>query len=289
MKKKFILTEGQIKRLKRDLLEMKMRSYIFDWDDNILYMPTTIKMDKKEGDQWVPIDVPTDEFAHVRTNPEYRLRDNDAGKAFIDFRKTDSFLRDAEEAIHQGSFAPSADKFKEALIYGNRFGINTARGHKPEALKQGVRLYINMVFSDEEKEEMVKNIREQLHLTKGLNDEQVIDLYLDEMGEYYPVSSEEFGERFGLETSGGAANPEHAKQVAIEHFVKKILRNVKKLVESGKYTKMSVGFSDDDIRNVKAVESFIEHQLTKMYPEIHFVVYDTSEKGYNKMWVERTD
>jgi hypothetical protein len=287
MRKKFILTENQISRLKRGLVEMRLRSYIFDWDDNILYMPTTIKMDKKEGDQWVPVDVPTDEFAHVRTSPDYRLRDNDPVKAFIDFRDTDSFLRDAEEAIHQGSFAPSADKFKEALIYGNRFAINTARGHTPEALKQGVKLYINMVLNDEEKSMLVKNVREELPLTKGLNDEQVIDLYLDEMGEYYPVSSEEFGERFGLETTGGAANPEHAKQVAIEHFVQKVLRNVEKLVQDGKYTKMSVGFSDDDLRNVKAVEEFIEHQLNKMYPEIHFVVYDTSEKGKRKMVIEK--
>jgi hypothetical protein len=287
MRKKFILTENQISRLKRGLVEMRLRSYIFDWDDNILYMPTTIKMDKKEGDQWVPVDVPTDEFAHVRTSPDYRLRDNDPVKAFIDFRDTDSFLRDAEEAIHQGSFAPSADKFKEALIYGNRFAINTARGHTPEALKQGVKLYINMVLTDEEKNMLVKNVREELPLTKGLNDEQVIDLYLDEMGEYYPVSSEEFGERFGLETTGGAANPEHAKQVAIEHFVQKVLRNVEKLVQDGKYTKMSVGFSDDDLRNVKAVEEFIEHKLNKMYPEIHFVVYDTSEKGKRKMVIEK--
>ena len=26
--------------------------YAFDWDDNILHMPTTILMDKKEGDDW---------------------------------------------------------------------------------------------------------------------------------------------------------------------------------------------------------------------------------------------
>lgn len=287
MKKKYILSESQLKTLKKDLVEMKLRSYIFDWDDNILYMPTTIKMDKKENGEWVPIDVPTDEFAHVRSNPDYRLRDNDPVKAFVDFRETDSFLRDAEEAIHQGSFAPSADKFNEALIYGNRFAINTARGHKPEALKEGVKLYIKMVLTDEEKEMMINNIRKELPLTKGLNDEQVIDLYLDEYGEFYPVSSEEFGKRFGLETSGGASNPEHSKQVAIEHFIKKVLRNVKKLVDGGKYKKVSVGFSDDDLKNVKAVEDFIESQLKMIYPEIHFVVYDTSDKGKNKMVIEK--
>lgn len=287
MKKKYLISESQVRDLKRNLIEMRLRSYIFDWDDNILYMPTKIKMDKKENGEWVPVDVSTEEFAQVRSNPDYRPRNNDFDLAFIDFRKSEPFLRDAEEAIHQGRFAPSADKFKEALIYGNRFAINTARGHKPEILKEGVKLFIKMVLSKKEKEEMLSNIKENLHLTKGLNDEQIIDLYLDEMGEYYPVSSEEFGERFGLAVSGGASNPEHAKQVAIEHFTGKVLRNVKKLIDSGEYTKMSVGFSDDDLGNVKAVERFIEDQLKHLYPEIHFVVYDTSDKGKRKMVIEK--
>ncbi len=50
---------------------------------------------------------------------------------------------------------------------------------------------------------------------------------------------------------------------------------------------MSVGFSDDDLGNVKAVESFIEDQLKHIYPELHFVVYDTSDKGKRKMVIEK--
>lgn len=287
MKRKILVKENQIKSLKLNLIENNLRSYIFDWDDNILYMPTTIKMDKKEGGGWVPVDVSTEEYALVRTNPEYRLRNNNPSEAYIDFTDTDSFLRDTKEAIHQNNFAPSSNKFKEALIYGNHFGINTARGHKPEALKEGVKLFIKMVLDREEKETMIKNIKENQPKTEGLNDEQVIDYYLDEMGEYYPVSSKEFGERFGLETTGGAANPEHAKKVAIEHFVRNILKNTKKLVSDGSLKKMSVGFSDDDIRNVKAVEEFIEDELNHIYPEFHFVVYDTSEKGKKKMVIEK--
>jgi hypothetical protein len=143
-----------------------------------------------------------------------------------------------------------------------------------------------MVLTDEEKSKMVENIKKTLKKTEGLSDEQSVDFYLDEMGEYYPVSSEEFGKRFGLEVYGGASNPEHSKKVAIEHFVRKIFRNVEKLVDSG-YKKMSVGFSDDDVRNVRAVERFIEDELNKMYPEFHFVVYDTSEKGKRKMVIEK--
>ena len=284
--KKYVLSENQYNKLRKSLLEMRLRTYIFDWDDNILYMPTTIKMDKKEGGKWVPVDVPTDEYAHVRTSPEYRLRNNSVEVAFKDFRESKPFIEDTKKAIHMNRFAPSADKFKEALIHANPFGINTARGHKPNILRDGVKVFIDMVLTDEEKSEMVKNIKSILNQTKDLTDDQTIDYYLDEMGEYYPVSSEEFGQRFGLDTTGGAANPEHAKKVAIEHFVRKVFRNVKTLVTSD-YKKMSVGFSDDDVRNVKAVEQFIEDELNKMYPEFHFVVYDTSDKGKRKMVIEK--
>ena len=284
--KKYVLSENQYIKLRNVLLETSLRTYIFDWDDNILYMPTTIKMDKKEGGKWVPVDVPTDEYAHIRTSPEYRLRDNSPGIAFSDFRESKPFIEDIKKAIHNDNFAPSADKFKEALINTNPFGINTARGHKPEILRDGVRLFIDMVFTDEEKSKMVGNVKKILNQTKELTPDQSIDFYLDEMGEYYPVSSEEFGERFGLDTTGGAANPEHAKKVAIEHFVRKVFDNVKTLVNSD-YKKLSVGFSDDDVRNVKAVEQFIEEELNKMYPEFHFVVYDTSDKGKRKMVIEK--
>lgn len=287
--KKIILSESQLHKIKKYLLESKLRSYVFDWDDNILRMPTKIKMDRNENGKWVPVDVSTEEFAHVRTNPEYRLRNNSADEAFSNFKETKSFLEDAEWAIHHQKFAPSYKKFIEALIYANAFAINTARGHNPKALKEGVKLFIKMMLSPEEKKTMLKNIVKELpkELTKGLNGEQLLDLYLDERGEYYPVSSEEFGERFGLPVTGGASNPEHAKQVAIEHFIKKLIDGVKTHMVGGKYRKISLGFSDDDIRNVKAVEKFIDEQLKTMYPEVHFVVYDTSAGGKKKVVIER--
>lgn len=282
--KKIVLTESQYSRLQTNLLEMTMRSYIFDWDDNILYMPTTIKMEHKTGLGWVPVDVSTSQFANIRDNKDFKLRDDDPKIAFADFRDSEPFIRDTEEAINNSRFAPSADKFKEALIYANPFAINTARGHKPEVLKEGVKLFITMVLDRDEKKFMIDNIRKTLRQSKGLNDEQVIDLYLDEMGEYYPVSSDEFSERFNLGSS--ASNPEEAKKVAIEHFTKKVFDSAEKLVNSD-YKKFSVGFSDDDLGNVRAVEEFVQNELNKMYPEIHFVVYDTSSNGKRKMVIEK--
>ena len=87
------------KKLVREiLLEMKsnrkLRLYAFDWDDNILQMPTKIKMDQKVGKRWKPIEVSTEKFAEIRTEPDYRVRNNNPKEAFIDFTLPDTFLRD---------------------------------------------------------------------------------------------------------------------------------------------------------------------------------------------------
>ena len=287
--KKILISESQYVTVRRSLLEASLRSYVFDWDDNILRMPSKIKMDKKEGENWVPKDVSTEEFAHIRTSPEYRFRNGDPEVAFSEFRGYEPFLKTVKEAIHNQTFAPSYKKFIEALTYANSFAINTARGHEPKALRDGVKLFIKMVLSPEEKKTMLQNILKELpkNLTKGLSDEQLVDLYLDERGEYYPVTSEEFGERFGLSVKGGASNPEHGKQVAIEHFTKKLVDGVKNHVMGGNYKKISLGFSDDDIRNVESVKNFIEQELSKIYPEVHFVIYDTSAGGKKKMVIEK--
>jgi hypothetical protein len=284
--KKIILTESQKIKLQQYLKEEKnLRMYVFDWDDNILRMPTEVKMEKNENGKWVPLRVSTEDFAHFRTDPNYRTTPD----SFSDFTNNEAFLIDAKKAINNKSFAPSYKKFIESLIYANPFAINTARGHSPNTLKDGVKLFIQMVLSDDEKMMMINNIKKELpqSLVKGLNNKQLIDLYLDEMGEFYPVSSEEFGDRFGLNVKGGASNPEHSKKVAIAHFVEKVFRNVEKLIQSGEYTKVSFGFSDDDIRNVKATVELLEDELSKMYPEIHFVIYDTSEGGNKKIVIEK--
>jgi len=41
------LTESQYNRL----VEFQKRAYSFDWDDNILNMPTQIHLEKKVGDE----------------------------------------------------------------------------------------------------------------------------------------------------------------------------------------------------------------------------------------------
>ena len=287
--KKFILSETQYRNIRKYLIESTVKSYGLDWDDNILRMPTKIKMDKKTGDNWVPVEVSTEEFAHLRSDPNYRVRNNDFSEAFADFKNNSKFIEDVMYAIHHNSFAPSYKKFIKSLINAEHFAINTARGHSPETLKKGTKVFIKMVLSDDEKRIMLENIKKELpsNLTKELNFNQLVDLYLDERGEFYPVSSEEFGQQFGLEVSGGAANPEHAKKVALEDKLKRFLNDPKTKEAIKKGVKVSFGFSDDDKKNIKAAEEFFRYELSKIYPEIHFVIYDTSGGGIRKVVIEK--
>jgi len=282
--------------IRRVLNETKLRTYMKDWDDNILHMPTKIKMDKKEDGTWIPVEVSTRDFAELRNDPDYRPRNNNASDAFRDFKDSEPFLRDVKIALKNKSYAPSFDDFKETLIYADPFAINTARGHKPQILRQGVMIVID-TFSKQEKEEMLNNIRESFkkekRFPKSISDKldsmspnQLIDLYLDEKGEYYSVSSDEFGRRMGLDVSGASANPEHAKKVAIADFVRKIWGEMNYWINSG-YSSISFGFSDDDKKNVKAAIEFLKDELSKQYPEIHFVVYDTSEGNKNKIVISK--
>ena len=197
------------------------------------------------------------------------------------------------DEIIKNKKSPSFQKFKESLIYANPFSIITARGHNPEVIKKGVKMFINLVLDLEEKNKMVNNIIDTFKHEEGFSQDfiskldeltpiQVIDLYLDEKGDYYPVSSEEFGEKFGLDVKGGAANPERNKKVALLDFISKY----DDLIRSGKYVSTSLGFSDDDPRNVKAMVEFVKNELSRMYPEVKFIIQDTSEGGYTKIHIE---
>ena len=56
-----------------------------------------------------------------------------------------------------------------------------------------------------------------------------------------------------------------------------------------KYNKLSIGFSDDDLGNINAIVPFIKEVLQVEFPEVDFVVYDTSDGGINKIVLKQTN
>jgi len=103
---KIIITESQYKLLK----EFKKKAYSFDWDDNILIMPTRIHLDYNvnsnniadlgsEGNSiWVPVSVSTEQFRSVRhkLGKEFRYLNNDILQSFKDFRDYNAFIEDTK-------------------------------------------------------------------------------------------------------------------------------------------------------------------------------------------------
>ena len=294
------LTESQYKTL----LEFQKRGYAFDWDDNVLVMPTHIHLEKKVGNEWIPVDVSTTEFAEIRhllpndKNPEgkgYRLLNNSISDAYSDFRDYNTMIRDAREAIESGSFAPYFGKFKEALLYGNDFSIITARGNPPKSIRETIKMIIDNHFTDEEREKMIDNLggiskdktltQEEIEEIDKLND-KLIDEYLN-LQNYDPISADEYKERYG---GGSSANPEREKMRALERFVKRVVSDAGNLKSNPKFTGFSVGFSDDDLGNVRAAEEFIRKDLIKKYPDVKFLVYDSSDPNNpkkNRIYLEK--
>lgn len=269
-----------------------LKYYMFDWDDNILHMPTLIHLERKTEEGWKPYSVTTAEFARIRRETaRYRPIDDDWDKAFVDFydnghRGEQSFLDDTRRALRpviqkEESGAPSFIRFKKALIEGSLFAIITARAHASDSIRRGVEYFIESVLSADEKRRMIKNLRRfiQLFGEDGtlLTDEEVLQRYL-KLNRYRGVTSPEFQELMGRIPSG-AESPENAKQFAVKDFVTYILRLIG---ERGVNASISIGFSDDDPQNVEAIVRYLDEELSSAFPDVRFVVYDTSDPASEK-------
>ena len=285
MKRTIIINESQVKYISNliesDDTETKvLRGYSFDWDDNILYMPTVIKMIKYDGNEWKPVDVSTHTFSKVRDDKNYKLDDD----AFYNFREEKEFIKDLKKALENQSFAPSFDKFKEALIYANPISIITARGHQPITLRKGMDLVISRTFNENELSTMLSNIQENFPETEYMTPDKTLEVYLDSI-DYHPVSSEHFSNKFGTDFSS-AINPEENKKIAFRDYVGKVINGAKQMVGSN-YNKLSIGFSDDDLGNINAMIEFIKNELQEEFPDTKFIIYDTSKGTKEKIVVKK--
>jgi hypothetical protein len=234
-----------------------MKYYAFDWDDNIVHMPTKIILKTKEGDE---VGMSTDDFAEYRhkigKEPFEYNGDTIIGFAEEPYRNfgvkgNKDFLIDAMRA----KLGPAFDDFREAINGGSIFSIITARGHSPSTLKQGIYNYIIKGFHGIDKDELIKNLKKYRSIfgDDEMSDGELIKNYLD-MCRFHPVSYND---------PEGASNPEEAKVRAMDKFVDYIKETSSKLDKkaflkkdiSNNFvpSKPTIGFSDDDIRNVEVM------------------------------------
>ena len=253
--------------------------YAFDWDDNILNMPTKIHMDHLVDGEWIPTKVSTAEFAEVRNDKDNWRIDYDI--AFNEFRDQgergdNAFLEDTKSAISQSKFGPAWNDFIECLSNGSVFAIITARGHEAPAMRKGIEWIIDNVLTEEQLYQMYNQLLKFSYIFGETNIENerilrgqpskniLMSSYLDSC-EYVGVSSPSRG--------GSPDNPEKAKEDALLEFKSKVNDYAQKVGISAK-----IGFSDDDLKNVKHIEDLIDSLHNEQFPNIvEFVVKGTKD------------
>lgn len=266
--------------------------YIFDWDDNILHMPTHIHLEKRMPDgTWQPHQVSTAVFAVVRNEKEnYRAPGGVWDNAFVEFQDyadedESRFLRDTRASLDkvlrgETQPGPSFNTLRETLVEGRLFAIVTARGHESDSIRRAVRLFVDLVLTPAEKREMMANLRGYRacfdHLTAFGTDDEEIEYYLS-LNRYHAVTNPGFRRWMAQEAENGRPAPENAKQFAIRDFVEHVIKLLSRTGASSLRRPISVGFSDDDLGNVAAVERYIRDELARHFPAIKFCVYDTSD------------
>ena len=257
-----------------------MKYYAFDWDDNIVHMPTKILVKDESGNE---VGMSTDDFAefrHLIGKEPFTYKGNTivgySDSPFRNFR-TDGdkdFLVDSLRAKK----GPAFDDFREAINNGSIFAIITARGHNPNTIKEAIYNYIIEGFNGIDKDELIKNLKKYRSFVgeDEMTDEELIKSYL-ELNKYHPVS---FGD------DKGAVNPEEAKVEAMEDFVSYIkgmaaVLNKKAFLKkdiSNKFNpeKLSIGFSDDDPKNIEVMQKHFKNK-----PDNIVKTYSTAG-GYKK-------
>ncbi|MBR3924745.1 MAG: hypothetical protein IKJ45_16635, partial [Kiritimatiellae bacterium] len=285
-----------------DVATRDFKFYIFDWDDNILHMPTKIHLEQQDGNgDWHPVEVSTSVFALVRTDPRYRMPPGGRAEAFREFQDVVddsgdlSFIRDTRAALARVKAGekpgPSFETLRKTLREGRIFAIVTARGHEPETLREAVKIFIDEVLTPDERTAMMRSLRGYRwwldKMTDFGTDEEELDYYLS-MCRYHAVtnpgffeqmkSDDDFGGRYEL--ASGSERPELAKEFAIRDFVEHVFHVLKRTGGLGR--SVSVGFSDDDAGNVRAVSNYIREELVKRFQGFKFVVYDTSDPSLDR-------
>jgi len=268
---KEIIEKRELKEGFDDAGRPDMKYYAFDWDDNIMMMPTQIIVQTEDGKE---VGMSTEDFAEYRSmidkEPFEYKGETIVGYADNPYRNfttegDSQFIVDAMIA----ETGPSWDDFVEAINGGSIFSIITARGHTPSVLRDAI---YNMIMTNHKginKEELISNLKKFRDFTgeEGMTDEDLIEKYLD-MLKFHPVT---YGE-------GSAANPEEGKIKAMTAFISYVKDMASRLRQRAFFkddvsnnfipdfeadVKPTIGFSDDDERNVDKMKEFLKHAYPK--------------------------
>jgi len=232
--------------------------YSFDFDDNIMTLPTKIKMKKDKE----PIEVSSEDFAKIRTKigeGSWEL----ATDAFTNFRPEGDaqFIKDTEKPIKYG---PVWSDFVKAVNNARIFSIITARGHSPSTIETAISNMIKRNQNGLSKDKCIGRINQWRNLAgmSPLQGDAALNYYLQGLCKFYPVS---YPGLFGAE----ASDPSVAKTKAISLFMAHVKE---KATEVGfkKGDPITMGFSDDDHKTFNMMLEFMK-KSKQGFTKIHVI------------------
>ena len=245
--------------------------YAFDWDDNLLFMPTSIILLSDKDDE-VPMS--TEDFAEHRQqigNEPFNYK----GTAIVDFAPNPfrNFRSEGDKRFVLDSLlaqpGPSWNDFVECINGGSIFAIITARGHNPKTLKEAV---YNLIMSNHlgiNSKTLSTNLKRYRNLGGDVNvdGKTISTLTKNELNEYLNLCRFEpvtFGD-------GDASNPEEGKIKAMRNFIGYCKEMAQEIGEKAFFKndivnneiEPIIGFSDDDERNIEKMKGFLEKEYEK--------------------------
>eukprot|EP00927_Polykrikos_kofoidii_P059366 TRINITY_DN54529_c0_g1_i1.p1 TRINITY_DN54529_c0_g1~~TRINITY_DN54529_c0_g1_i1.p1 ORF type:complete len:291 (-),score=56.52 TRINITY_DN54529_c0_g1_i1:65-937(-) len=261
--------------------ELHLEYHMFDWDDNVMIMPTQIWMQDKSSGEILSFS--TAEFAIRRGDPGLGPVNGDFEESFREFRDGEGggdFEGDLKRALSgpaEDWQGPALGDFRQALIDGKLFAIVTARGHSEEILRRSITGFINTLLSAKERREMISNLQRfnRLTMNTSVSDEVALENYLQRCS-FIGVSHPEF-----RSAHPGATSTDERKAAAIRSFVSRIVTSNKEIFShcSTQMASTTFTFSDDDPKNIATVEKLMRDDLSKDYPGVAWKLLDTGGKA----------
>lgn len=236
--------------------------YAFDWDDNLLYMPTKVIGEDSHGNE---LELSTGEYSLVKESvmmgkPSVvggRILKSFPENAFNNFRRDDLFLNEARAA----KLGPAWEDFVEAVNGGRIFSIITARGHSPNTFKSTIKTLIKEGKGGLNYYtclDALKDLREYSQSSNIRTDEELFENYIDNLCRYYPISH-------NADTDIVLEHVHECKIDALGDFITHVNRVFEAFhpeFHNNVSNKFIIGFSDDDRTNIKAIsESTFETDL----------------------------
>lgn len=197
---------------------MSHKAYAFDIDDNLFHTNCIVFLERETENGKERIEIPERELKS-KLQEGWRFPNNDPEECFRNMRLGDGKLtQDLFDALDAGAYGPARERFKHANLQASPIGIITARGHPIEDVKAAHRAILHEVFTTEEREQFLEQMKLRLGNYSASSEHLVRDFF--DMNYYAACANKTYSDSLNIpfETSSSKK-----KVYAFDKFISHIV------------------------------------------------------------------